>query len=340
MNKLKKLACFAAATAAVGALTGCADETTDGIRSFSVYMPDGAPALAVSALMHDGYYATDFTVVQASTISARVSGGDADLAIMPVNAAATLYNGGKKIKLLSVNTHGNLYFVGAEGGAATLDELKGKKVGVIGRGQVPDLTLKMLLDEAGIESVESSESVSNKIALTYGADGPSLLPLLKQDKIDYAFLAEPAASTAVKNLSTEQKKLAIVMDAQQLWRDAFDGEYPQACLVAKTEVVEKNPEYVKWFLRALENSDGWAEDNAAAAIAAVKANTEKGVQSTLPDALARDVIARCNIKTTYAWDAKADLDAYFQKLTGMQTELGTAVLSKVPDAGFYLDAWN
>ncbi|MDE7464167.1 MAG: ABC transporter substrate-binding protein [Clostridiales bacterium] len=339
--KAKKLVCIAAAAAcACGALVGCADDNGDGIEKFEVYMPDGAPAIAMSALMNDGYYATDFTVVQASTISMRVASGDADLAIMPVNAAAALYNGGKKITMLSVQTHGNLYFVGKDADGVTLENLVGKRVGVIGRGQVPDLTLRMLLDESGIGYEESADAVNGKIALTYGADGPSLLPLLKQGKIDYAFLAEPAATNAVNNLSTAEKPLAIVMDAQELWREAFDTEYPQACLVAQNDVVSKHPEYVKWFMRALKSTDGWAETNSSKAIAAVAANMETGVASTLPASLAADVIARCNIETVYAWDAKADCAAYFQKLTTLQTELGEPVLSKVPDEKFYLEAWN
>lgn len=339
--KTKKVLCVAAAAACACALSACDDKGPGGgVATFSVYMPDGAPAIAMSALMHDGYYVTDFTVVQASTIAARVSSGDADFAIMPINAAAALYNGGKKIKLLSVNTHGNLYFVGAQADGLTLESLVGKKVGVIGRGQVPDLTLRMLLDEANIAFEESANAVNGKVALTYGADGPSLLPLLKQGKIDYAFLAEPAATTAVNNLSTAEKPLAIVMDAQELWQEKFDSAYPQACLVAQSSVVEKHADYVKWFVRALKSSDGWAAENPAKAIAAVKDNMEEGVDSTLPATLAADVIARCNIETVYAWDAKADCAAYFQKLTTMQTELGTPVLSKVPDDKFYLTAWN
>ncbi|MCH5162749.1 MAG: ABC transporter substrate-binding protein [Clostridiales bacterium] len=338
--KAKGLCLMAAAACACGALVGCSDDGGKTQKVFHVYMPDGAPAIALSELMHEGYYATDFTVVSASTISARVSSGDADLAIMPINAAAALYNGGKKITMLSVQTHGNLYFVGEKAEGVTLGDLVGKKVGVIGRGQVPDLTLRMLLDESGIKYEEAESAAADKVSITYGADGPSLLPLLKQGKIDYAFLAEPAATNAVKSLSTESKQLAIVMDAQRLWADTIGGEYPQACLVAKSDVVSSNPEYVKWFLRALQSSDGWAAENPDKAVKAVADNMEKGVASTLPASLASDVIARCNIKTAYAWDAKADCAAYFSRLTAMKTELGTAVLSKVPDDGFYLSAWN
>ena len=339
--KTKKFFCIAAAAACACAISACGDKGPGGgVNTFSVYMPDGAPAIAMSGLMHDGYYVTDFTVVQASTIAARVSSGDADLAIMPINAAAALYNSGKKIKLLSVNTHGNLYFVGAQADDLTLNDLVGKKVGVIGRGQVPDLTLRMLLDKAEIAYEENAEAVGGKVALTYGADGPSLLPLLKQGKIDYAFLAEPAATTAVNNLSTEQKPLAIIMDAQQLWQDAYGSAYPQACLVVQNDIVEKHFDYVKWFMRSLKSTDGWAAENPAKAVAAVAANMEDGVASTLPANMTAEIISRCNIETVYAWDAKADCAAYFQKLTTMQTELGTPVLSKVPDDNFYLEMWK
>ena len=38
------------------------------------------------------------------------------------------------------------------------------------------------------------------VSVTYAADGSALMPLLKKGDIDYAFLAEPAATTAVNNL--------------------------------------------------------------------------------------------------------------------------------------------
>lgn len=333
--KAKQITAVVAAAACAASLCACGGKSDREV--FKVYMPDGAPAIAMAELMHSGYYATEFTVVPASTIGGRVSSGDADLAIMPVNAAAQLYNGGVDIVMLSVNTHGNLYFVGNTAGGLELDDLVNARVGVIGQGQVPDLTLRIMLDESGIDyEVKTDESTaSGKVALRYAADGPALLPLLKQGKIDYAFLAEPAASNAVKAMAADGK--AIVMDAQELWRGLFDSEYPQACLVAKSSLVENEPEYVKWFLRALQSSDGWATENADKAVAAVASHMEAGTETSLPATLGRDVIERCNISTVFADDAKATCTAYFTKLAAMTTGLGTPVLSSVPDDAFYLD---
>ncbi len=331
--RAKSIICGVAALSAAIALSACgSDPAVDNGARFNIYMPDGAPAIAMAELMHTGYYDTEFTVVPASTIGARVTSGDADIAIMPINAAAALYNGGNKIKMLSVNTHGNLYFVGDPAENTGLGDLVGKRVGVIGQGQVPDLTLRMMLDgsEIGYEVITDETAKEGKVAIRYGADGPSLLPLLKQKKIDYAFLAEPAATTAVNNF---QK--AIVMDAQQEWEKLFGTGYPQACLIARDSVIEEHPEYVKWLLRALESSDGWAAEHPDKTVAAVKAHMIDGTETSLPATLTREVIERCNISTVSAADAKSSCAAFFAKLNAMQTELGKPVLGKIPDDGFY-----
>ncbi len=327
--KIKKLtAAICAATIGVTALslTACGGNDV----TYKVFMPDGAPAISLAGLMNDGYDGAEFTVVQASTIAQRVSTGDADFAIMPINAAATLYNNGADIVMLSVNTHGNLYIIG-DGESATCESLVGKRLGVIGQGQVPDLTLKMLCAEKGIELVVSAESVDGKIAVTYADDGPSLAPLIKQGKLDYGLLGEPAATTLSAKL---EKK--IVADIQQQWNDAFGGEYPQACLVAKRSVVKSDKRFVKKFINAVEAQDGWAAENAEAAVSAVSAHMAEGVQTSLDaSTLTGEVIARCNIKTVKAEDCKDACATYFEKLSALKTALDKPVLAKVPDDGFY-----
>ncbi|MCH5161111.1 MAG: ABC transporter substrate-binding protein [Clostridiales bacterium] len=315
---------IAATVAACVPLMSCGEKKSG--SSYKLYMPDGAPAIAVSALMSKGFDDTEFTVVQATAIAQFVANGTADLAIMPINAAAKLYNDGVGIKMLSVNTHGNLYLVGA-GEDVTLDDLAGKRVGVIGQGQVPDLTIRMMLDEKGIDYEVSSDAVNGKVALQYGADGKALLPLLGNGSIDYAFLAEPAATTAVK-----QQNKTIVMDAQEQWLDIFGVSYPQACLVAKTSV---GSDYIEKLLTALEASDDWAKTHSIEAVAAVKAHMISGADSTLPDSMSEDTISRCNIDTVRAVDCVARCEVFFAKLTEMTTPLGAPVLSSVPDKGFF-----
>ena len=246
MKISKKLGIILAAAATLP-LSACGGNP----ETLAVYAPDGAPALAFSAMMSEGFDGAEFTVVAPTTIAAHVSNGDADIAVMPVNAAAALYNGGLDITMLSVNTHGNLYFVGDAEADMTLEKLKGARVGVIGQAQVPDLTLRMLLGENGIEYVVSETARDGAVALRYAADGSALMPLLKQGAIDYAFIAEPAATTACERFGKE-----IVLDAQQLWRDSFGSDYPQACVVAKNDVIKNNKSFVDRFLKKLADTEG------------------------------------------------------------------------------------
>lgn len=216
-----------------------------------------------------------------------------------------------------------------DGTDITLQQLVGKRVGVIGMGNVPDLTLRMLLDNANIEYVASDTAVAGKVALRYADDGGTLMPLMKQGIVDYGVLAEPAVTTAESKIGK-----VVVADMQQLWRDAFGGDYPQACLVAKNTLIQSNKSYVDNLLTALKASDGWAEENAEAALAAVSSHMQSGTTTTLT-ALNAGIVARCNIETTSAADSRSACGVYFTKLAQLRTELGTPVLSAVPGDAFY-----
>ena len=139
MNK-KIVAVVSAAVAALS-VVGC-DGGNNGAEGHNgpvrIVMPDGAPAVALAQFMADGYDNTEFTVVQSATIVQEFTSGNYgnyEMAIMPVNAAATLYNKDAGVKLLTVNTHGNLFFVG-DGYGIEPNDLIGKRIAVIDRKSV------------------------------------------------------------------------------------------------------------------------------------------------------------------------------------------------------------
>ena len=83
-----------------------------------IYAPDGAPAIALSKMIHDAFEGASFHIVQPSDIGAQVLNGNADIAIMPSNAAANLYGKKKDTPTaplcLGVSCFGNLYLIGKE----------------------------------------------------------------------------------------------------------------------------------------------------------------------------------------------------------------------------------
>lgn len=327
---LKTVLVTAVATVFALPLCACSGKEANGV--VNVYMPDGAPAVALSSMMNGGYANTEFTVVgSAEEIAAKVSSGAADMAIVPINQAAKMYNTAGKIVMLSVNTHGNLYIVGDE--VDGLSDLVGKTLGVIGQGNVPDLTLRMLLEDKNIPyaateiSGGSVQHVDGKIGVYYASEAKDLLPLFKTGKVDYALLGEPAVTNSGGN---------VAIDIQAEWRTAMGGEFPQACLIATKSLVNSNKSYVDKFLSDLKKNDDWASENADKTLDAIKAHMEQGRTTTLT-ALTADIVERCNVKTVSAEDSKPSCEKYFEKLVGMSS-LGITVLNKAPDADFYYKA--
>ena len=139
---------------------------------FTFYAPDGAPALAIAKFIKENEnfgeeYEFSYSVVSSDKIGGIMQKGTGDFIIMPVNAASKLYkaDADNPYKMVSVLTHGNLYIMSKSD--STLESLKGKVVGVIGQGLVPDLTFKYILKKAGIEYVVSDSAENGKVALRY-----------------------------------------------------------------------------------------------------------------------------------------------------------------------------
>lgn len=128
-------------------------------NTIKVIAPDGAPALAMAKFINDNEnFGTgknfSYTVVAATNIGGAVQQGQGDIVIIPVNAASKLYkaNTSDTYKLVSVVTHGNLYIMSTEK-IQSIKELKDKTVGVIGQGNVPDLTFKAVISKQGMATL-------------------------------------------------------------------------------------------------------------------------------------------------------------------------------------------
>ena len=139
-----------------------AGSVTDAALDVDVYMPDGAPALSMAQLLNDeNEFGCDlsYNVVPATTIQTYVTGEDpqAEICVLPVNAAAKLLGSGENYQMLATLTHGNIYILSAKhtdtqitaDNLATL--LEGKRVGCIQLSNVVGLTLQSVLKANGIE---------------------------------------------------------------------------------------------------------------------------------------------------------------------------------------------
>lgn len=309
------------------ALIGCANRDYDG--KIEIYMPDGAPALAFAQLMSENNQLgreVNYHVVSSTTIGTFVADETATAALLPVNSAAKLCGSGEKYKMLSVNTHGNLFVIG-KGEAADINALKGKKVGVVNLANVPGLTFKAILADKGVTYTEDSAQLTSENILLVGIEGTEIAGRLNatgDNALDFVVAPEPAVST----LTSKAPAIKVLLSLQELWGE---GGYPQAVLVAKTELCN-DKDFVKALLDALDASAAWLPDHASDAASAVASHLAADLQPSFSaENLTQSVITNCNIKVVKAADSKDSVKSYIEKITAINAQSA----GEVADAFFF-----
>ena len=271
-------------------------------------------------------------IIQSSAISTRAL--DADLAIVPANLAANLYNKGTDIKLLATVTQGNLYVLGANSEVKSLSDLVGKRVFSIGQGSVPDFIFQTLLTNEGIVYEQGDAAVGGKVVITYVADGSGVMSQLvsanKNGEEAIGVIAEPAAS---KGLA--QSGITELFDLQKLWKEYTGSQtlgYPQAVLIAKADVCESDPEFVDALLTEMEkNGDFIVENSERVSEILVKAYP----QTSLNTAMGAQTLSRCNCDLVRISESKDD---YVSMLSAIIAINPSAIGGKLPDDGLYYSA--
>ena len=133
-----------------------ATEQGNGSGVLQLYVPDGAPALAVAKLVAEkdtltvAGYTVNVHIVPANTIAAHIAKGDGDIVIMPANGGANLVVQGADYKFLCSNTRGILYMISKSEGSVSPEDLAGKTVGCIGQGAVPQYAFERILAANGL----------------------------------------------------------------------------------------------------------------------------------------------------------------------------------------------
>ena len=128
-------------------------------KTFGMGVVNGAPALAVANLT-GGFDFSDETSDMKTEVKvekdppsviAGLTNGAYDMAILPLNVAAKLYNAGQLgVKLVSVNIFSVLHMI-TKGEYSSLNDLKGKVVYGVGAGGTPEVVFKNILKENNIE---------------------------------------------------------------------------------------------------------------------------------------------------------------------------------------------
>ncbi len=252
----------------------------------------------------------------ATLVAPLVIGGSVDIAAVPTNLAATLYNKTKgAIEVLAVNTLGVLYLIENGETVKSLSDLAGKTVYLPGSGSNPEYVLKTLLELSGL---------TDKVTLDYTYATPDeLTAALASGKASLGVLPEPKVTAAM----TKNASLQVAVDFSKEWKTLTGTELVQGCIIARKEFIDAHPVAVDNFLKAYEgsvntlNSD--PEKASAAVVAAGIAANENLVKNALP---------RCNVTYLVGDEMKNALDEFWGAL---YAQVPSSVGGALPDDGIF-----
>ena len=124
-------------------------------ETLKVLTPDGLPALSLAKMMSttkklDGVQLEYKIEKLSDALVVDMLKREGDIAIVPSNFSAQLYNKNLNYKVLGTVGWGSFYVVSREN-ISSLEELKGKEIYTFGKGLTPDIIFQVILKSKGID---------------------------------------------------------------------------------------------------------------------------------------------------------------------------------------------
>lgn len=253
----------------------------------------GPTAMGMAQLLEQPDY-TPTIVGAADELMPKILQGEVDIAAVPANLAATLYNktqGG--VTVLAVNVLGVLY-IGELGGETvqSVSDLKGKTLLATGKGSTPEYFLRYVLTQNGLNP-------DKDVTVEWKSEPSEVVALLNAKGEGIAMLPQPYVTAAAGQLG---EGFRIALSLSQEWEKLENGTLcTTAVVLAQTEFVQQHPEETAQFLDVLAQSVQWVNENPEAAAEGCEA------LGIIKAGVAKKAIPGCNLVCITGSEMKAAL---------------------------------
>lgn len=314
-SSASSVASSAASSAASSSDAAEVEQAADSLRIASM---KGPTSVGLASMMQQNQGV--FTVAAAADeVSALLLQDEVDIACVPANLAATLYNKTDgAVRVIDVNTLGVLYVVTADESVDSLEALAGRTVYMTGKGTVPEYTLRALLAAAGM-SMDDAD-------VQFKSEAAEVAALLGADENAVGILPQPYATA----LTLKNSDVKMTIDLTQAWEEATGGSQGSVITgvtVARASFIEENSEVIDEFLARHAASALVAQSDPASITSTV---VDLGIIES--EAIAEAAIARCNVTCLAGEDMKSALSGYLDALYAQDP---SSVGGALPEDDFY-----
>ena len=255
-------------------------------------------------------------------VVAALSNGEADIAAVATNLAATLYNktsGG--VTVLAVNTLGVLSMLSNGQEAAAVSDLKGKTIYAPGQGANPEYILRYVLSGNGLDP-------DKDVTLRFVGEGSELLTVWQSDPEAVIMAPQPVATSILM----QNENARTLFDMTEEWDKIAGGDSTlmMGCVIVRNEFLQANPGAVELFLQEYAASIEKAQSDVEGTAALCE---QYGL---IPKAaLAQKAIPSCGLTFVTGAEMKTGLSGYLQVMFDANPK---SVGGALPGDNFYYGA--
>ena len=288
-------------------IAGLKGPTTMGLVNLLPMQEDGTANLSYDLQLYGA----------ADEIVNRYTYSELDMAAIPANLAATLYQKTEgAIQVMAVNTLGVLYVVEKGDTVQSVADLKGRTILSTGKGTTPEYVLRYILAQNGIDP-------DNDVTIEFYSEATEVTAQMAVAGDAIAVLPQPYVTSA----SMQDDTLRVALDLTAEWEKVCDTQLITGVTVVRTAYAEEHPDVVAAFLEDYAASVDAANNDLDGTAALCE---EQGVVAKA--AIAKAALPECNIVCITGEDMKADVAGYAQVLYDADP---ASVGGAMPDDGFY-----
>ena len=299
---------------------GASAKTSTKVRIAGLKGPTTMGLVNLLSMEKDGTASLDYDLQlygAADEIVPKLIKGELDMAAIPANLAATLYqktNGG--IQVMAVNTLGVLYVVEKGNTVHSFADLRGRTILSTGKGTTPEYVLRYLLRKNGLDP-------DKDVTIEYYSEATEVTAQMATTEDAIAVLPQPYVTAA----GLQDETLRVALNLTEEWNKVADTQLITGVTVVHKEYAEEHPDVVAAFLTDYARSVKAANEDIDGTAALCE---EVGVVAKA--AIAKKALPKCNIVYRNGQEMKKDISAYLQVLYDASP---AAVGGKLPDDNFY-----
>ncbi len=307
------------AEATSSATTAAAEPATIRIASLK-----GPTTMGMGRLMADaeaGETTHDYQVTMYGTadeVVPLVVQGQVDIALVPANLAAVLYNRTEgAVQVAAINTLGVLYVVETGETISSVADLAGRTVYSTGKGTSPEYVLNHILTENGLDP-------ATDLTVEFRSEATELAVLLAEADDAVAVLPQPYVTI----VQSQNPEVRVALSLTDEW-DAVSPEsgLVTGVLLVRRDFAEANAAALADFLTDYQASTAWTNENVPEAAELVAGY---GIVPAAP--IAEKAIPLSNITFIDGEEMRSTLGGYLEVLFAANPE---SVGGALPGDDFY-----